>query len=85
MSFSGQSIPDEIYFLCMLHNIGATNSGKSLTFEDISRWTAMEPEKIRENLQKLIEADYVHVNLTSGIEKYHTTIDGIRKVLSMYS
>lgn len=69
----------------MLHNIGATDSGRSLTVEEISTWTAMEPEKIMENLQKLIEADYVHLDINSGVEKYHTTINGIRKVLSMYS
>ena len=85
MSFRGQSIPDEIYFLCMLHNIGATDSGRSLTVEEISTWTAMEPEKIMENLQKLIETDYVHLDIDSGVEKYLTTINGIRKVLSMYS
>ena len=85
MSFRGQSIPDEIYFLCMLHNIGATDSGRSLTVEEISTWTAMEPEKIRENLQKLIETDCIHLDSNGGIEKYHITINGIRKVLSMYS
>jgi len=78
-------MPDELYFLCMLHNIGATSSEKSLTLEEISRWTAMEPEKVRENLQKLIETNYVRVNFSGGIERYHITANGIRKVLSMYS
>ena len=79
------SIPDELYFLCMLHNIGATVPEKSLTLEEISRWTAMEPRKVEENLRKLIEGSYVQSNAVSGVERYFITINGIRKVLSMYS
>ena len=78
-------IPDEIFFLCMLHNIGATAPEKSLSVEEISTWTALEPPKVRENLRKLIEANYVSVINAGGMEKYHVTTDGIRKVLSMYS
>lgn len=78
-------MPDEIRFLCVLHNVGATSSEKSLTIEEISTWTVMKPDEIEENLQKLIRNDYVHVNLIEGARKYHVTIDGIRKVLSMYS
>ena len=44
-------MPDKIYFPCMLRNIGATNSDRSLTLEEIPRWTAMEPEKVRSDLQ----------------------------------
>ncbi len=84
-SFRGWSMPDEIYFLCMLHNIGATTTDKSLTLEEILRWTTLEPEKARLNLRRLVETNYVQVNLSSGIERYNLTIDGIRKVLSMYS
>ena len=78
-------MPDEIYFLCMLHNIGASSPDKSLTLEEITRWTAMEHEKARSNIQKLIETNYVQVNSSRGVERYHVTADGIRKVLSMYS
>jgi len=85
MSLEGYSIPDEIHFLCLLHNVGATNSDKSLTIEEISRWAAMEPEKVMKNLEKLIKNNYVCVNFHEGTEKYHVTINGIRKVLSMYS
>jgi hypothetical protein len=78
-------MPDEIRFLCLLHNVGATSSDKSLTIEEISRWTAIEAEKVEGNLEKLIKNDYVHVNFVQGADKYHVTVDGIRKVLSMYS
>jgi hypothetical protein len=85
MGFRGFSFPDELYFLCMLHNIGATSSDRSLTLEEISRWTALEPEKARSNLRKLIDGNYVQMNTINGVERYSTTVDGIRKVLSMYS
>ncbi len=85
MGLRGYSMPDEIYFLCLLHNVGATSSERSLTVDEISRWTLMEPEKIRENLEKLIKNDYIHVNFSGGAERYHVSINGIRKVLSMYS
>ncbi|MEM1569884.1 MAG: hypothetical protein QXL27_02435 [Candidatus Bathyarchaeia archaeon] len=78
-------ISDEVYFLCMLHNIGMTTPEKSLTIEEISRWTAVEPSKAEENLNKLLKAKYVDVRIISGIKKYFITSDGIRKVLSMYS
>ncbi len=85
MGLRGFSMPDDLYFLCMLHNIGATSTEKSLTMEEITRWTAMEPERVRSNIQKLIETNYVKANSSSGVERYHVTEDGIRKVLSMYS
>jgi len=79
------SIPDELYFLCMLHNIGATAPEKSLTLEEISRWTVMKSEKVEENLKKLMEGNHVESSLISGVVRYFLTVDGIRKVLSMYS
>ncbi|MBS7614317.1 hypothetical protein KEJ18_01070 [Candidatus Bathyarchaeota archaeon] len=78
-------MPDEIYFLCLLHNIGATSSEKSLSIEEISQWTVMEPQKVRENLEKLISTQYIQKIYRDGLERYHVTINGIRKVLSMYS
>jgi len=78
-------MPEEIYFLCLLHNVGATSSDRSLTLDEIVRWTVMEPGKIRENLEKLIQTDYVRMVSREGAERYHVTTNGIRKVLSMYS
>ena len=74
-----------MYFLCMLHNIGATSADRSMTVDEISRWTALEPHKIRETLNSLIATHYIEVERNSGVEKYNITVDGIRKVLSMYS
>ena len=78
-------MPDEIRFLCLLHNVGATSSDRSLTVEEIIRWTVMEPEDVLQNLEKLINGDYVHASLVEDAKRYHVTVDGIRKVLSMYS
>jgi len=85
MGFRGQPLPKEFYFLCMLHNIGATSVDKSLTLEEISRRVAMEPQKVAENLEKLIKSNYVDVNRSGDVEKYHVTARGIVKVLGMYS
>ena len=82
---SGPEIPDEMRLLCMLHNIGATESGKSLTVQQISEWTKMDTPTLQFHLQKLIELGYVQFIQAEGTDKYHLTIDGIRKVLSIYS
>jgi len=78
-------MPDELYFLCMLHNMGATALEKSLTLQEISHWTLIENEKVKENLRKLAGGNYIQSSLISGVHRYFLTIHGIRKVLSMYS
>jgi DNA-binding IclR family transcriptional regulator len=82
---SGPEIPDEMRLLCMLHNIGATESGRSLTIQQISEWTRMDLPTLQFHLQKLSELGYVQFVQAEGIDKYHLTLDGIRKVLSIYS
>ncbi|MEM1581816.1 MAG: winged helix DNA-binding protein [Candidatus Bathyarchaeia archaeon] len=79
------SMPDDFYVLCILHNVGATEPERALTLEEIARWAAMEPSKTEENLSKLIENRYVEVKEILGTKKYFITVDGMRKVLSMYS
>ena len=78
-------MPEEIYLLCLLHNIGATSSERSLSSEEIANWATMEPKNVSGNLQKLIEAQYVQTVFIGDIERYQVTVNGIRKVLSMYS
>jgi len=82
---SGPELSDELRLLCMLHNIGATASERSLTLQQISEWTRMETPALRSYLQKLIELGYVQFIQAEGMDKYHLTLDGIRKVLSIYS
>jgi DNA-binding IclR family transcriptional regulator len=69
----------------MLHNIGATASERSLTLQQISEWTRMETPALQSYLQKLIELGYVQFIQIEGMDKYHLTLNGIRKVLSIYS
>jgi hypothetical protein len=78
-------ISDEIFFLCLLHNTGVTNLDRSLTLEEAANWSSMESDKARGNLDKLIEENYVQKVFIEGVEKYHLTANGIRKVLSIYS
>ena len=82
---SGPEMPDELRLLCMLHNIGATESGRSLTIQQISEWTRMDTPALQLHLQKLMELGYVQFVKVEGADKYHLTLDGIRKVLSIYS
>ena len=79
------NLPDDISFLSLLHNIGAISPHKSLTVEEISRWAAMDYEKVMEKLSRLADEKYVKVHISNGVEKYYVTMDGIRKVLSIYS
>jgi hypothetical protein len=69
----------------MLHNIGATESSKALTIEQISEWTRMDAPALTTHLQKLIELGYAKHFRQEEKDKFHLTIDGIRKVLSLYS
>ncbi|MCD6470763.1 hypothetical protein J7L29_08225 [Candidatus Bathyarchaeota archaeon] len=79
-------IPDEIYLLCMLHNIGATSPERALTIEEIANWTALEQLRIERDLKILVDKNYVALNVDQlGRERYFITADGIRKVMSMYS
>ncbi|KPV61907.1 MAG: hypothetical protein AOA66_1579 [Candidatus Bathyarchaeota archaeon BA2] len=82
---SGPELSDELRLLCMLHNIGAIASERSLTIQQISEWTKMENPALQSNLQKLVELGYVQFIQAEGTDKYHLTLDGIRKVLSIYS
>jgi len=82
---SGPEMPDELRLLCMLHNIGATESRRSLTIQQISEWTRMDTPALQSHLQKLMELGYVQIVQAEGTGKYHLTLDGIRKVLSIYS
>jgi len=77
--------PNQLRLLIMLHNIGATESSKALTIKQISEWTRMEAPELQGHLQKLIESGYAQHFRSGESDKYHLTIDGIRKVLSLYS
>ncbi|MEM2272888.1 MAG: winged helix DNA-binding protein [Candidatus Bathyarchaeia archaeon] len=78
-------ITDDMYLLYILHNIGAIDPERALSIEEISRWASMEKQKIEENLNRLIEKGYAEVRAGERTKKYFVTIDGIRKVLSIYS
>jgi hypothetical protein len=45
----------------------------------------MDAGRVEEKLEKLIRNDYVQRIFRDGDERFHVTINGIRKVLSMYS
>ncbi|MCJ7614582.1 hypothetical protein MUO71_07465 [Candidatus Bathyarchaeota archaeon] len=77
--------PNQLRLLIMLHNIGATESSKALTIGQISVWTRMETPELDGHLKKLIELGYAQHFRSEEKDKYHLTIDGIRKVLSLYS
>ena len=77
--------PNQLRLLIMLHNIGATESSKALTIQQISEWTRMQPPELQGHLQKLIELGYAQSFRSEEFDKYHLTTDGIRKVLSLYS
>ncbi len=76
---------EEFRLLRMLHNIGATKPEKSLSIEEISEWTETETIKVETELQKLAEQGFVQSMEAGGLNKYHVTLSGMRKVLSMYS
>jgi len=78
-------LSDELRLLRMLHNVGATAQEKSLSVEEICRWTEMDSSTVQLHLTKLVEMKYVQPMKADEMDKYHVTLDGMRKVLSMYS
>jgi DNA-binding IclR family transcriptional regulator len=58
---------------------------RSLTIKEISEWTTVEVSTVQSYLQKFVEQGYVNHIRIGEIDKYHLTLDGIRKVLSIYS
>lgn len=78
-------IPEEFRFLCMLHNVGATNPERSLTILEIAKWTDKEEPTIKDYLRKLQELGYVQLITSDKSEKYCVSVMGIRKVLTLYS
>ena len=79
------ALPEEFRLLCMLHNIGATSMEKSMSIEEITRWTEVEAEMLRNLLQKLRDLGYVEFVEIGGTPKYHVTPIGITKVMTLYS
>ncbi|UCC33977.1 MAG: hypothetical protein JSW53_02960 [Candidatus Bathyarchaeota archaeon] len=76
---------EEFRLLRMLHNIGATKPEKSLSIHEISEWTETEASEIDTELQKLAKQGFIQSIEADGTTKYHVTLSGMRKVLSMYS
>ncbi len=78
-------LPEEFRFLCMLHNVGAINAERSLTLEEIAKWTDKDSSLIKEHLRKLEELGYVQSVKGNETNRYHVSVMGIRKVLTLYS
>jgi hypothetical protein len=79
------ALPEEFRLLCMLHNIGATTLEKSMSIDEVVRWTEFDNEALKNLLGKLRELGYVNFVDIGGTEKYHVTPVGITKVMTMYS
>jgi DNA-binding IclR family transcriptional regulator len=77
--------PNQLRLLVMLHNIGATEASKALAIQEIAEWTRMEAPELQVHLNKLIELGYAQLFRLEETDKYYLTVDGIRKVLSLYS
>jgi DNA-binding IclR family transcriptional regulator len=69
----------------MLHNVGAVNADRSLTVEEIAKWTNKDMSTIEEYLRKLVELGYVQSVRQDDIDRFHVSVVGIRKVLTLYS
>lgn len=78
-------LPEEFKFLCMLHNVGATNAERSLPLEEIAKWTNEEAHTIQEHLRRLGELGYVKSVRRGEQDRFHVSVMGIRKVLTLYS
>jgi hypothetical protein len=79
------NLPEEFRFLAMIHNIGATSVEKALIADEIAKWTTMDINTVQGHLGKLINLGYVKAVKTDGTDKYYVSVDGIRKVLTLYS
>lgn len=80
-----EELPEEFRFLCMLHNVGAITADRSLTVDEIAKWTNKENQIITAHLSKLGELGYVQSVRRDEHDKFHVSVTGIRKVLTLYS
>ncbi len=86
MSFTPPpALPEEFRVLSMMHNIGAITPERSLSADELAKWTGMDVSTVKAYLQKLREGGYVEFSEVGGMEKYHVTRVGIMKVLTLYS
>ena len=77
--------PEDIRFLALLHNIGAISPERSLSIDEIAQWAGIDCWRVKEKLLRLKSQKYINIHINDDVEKYYLTIDGIRKVLSIYS
>ncbi len=78
-------VPEEFKILSMMNNIGAISTERSLTPEELSQWTGIEANAVRDSLQRLEELGYVAHTTVNSTEKFHVTKIGMMKVLTLYS
>ncbi len=78
-------VPEEFRVLSMMNNIGAIIIERSLTAEELAKWTGIDIAEVRDCLERLRELGYIEHAQIEGAEKYYLTKIGIMKVLTLYS
>ncbi len=78
-------IPEEFRVLSMMNNIGAIKIERSLSAEELAKWTGIEIGEVNDCLQRLRELGYVEHADIEGVQRFYLTKIGIMKVLTLYS
>lgn len=80
-----RKLPEDFSLLCMLSNLGVTSRETALSSEEIAERIHLQTDSIAKLITKLIDKGLVAAIEVENIEKFYVTLDGVRRVLTLYS
>ena len=80
-----RKLPEGFSLRCMLSNLGVTSRETALSSEEIAERIHLQTDSIARLITKLIDKGLVASIEVENIEKFYVTLDGVRRVLTLYS
>ncbi len=80
-----RKLPEDFSLLCMLSNLGVTSRETALSSREIAERIRLEADYVDRLVTKLLDKGLVASIRMENIEKFYVTIDGVRRVLTLYS
>ena len=80
-----RKLPEDFSLLCMLSNLGVTSRETALSSREIAERIRLEADYVDRLVTQLLDKGLVASIRMENIEKFYVTIDGVRRVLTLYS
>ena len=80
-----KKLPEDFSLLCMLSNLGVTSKDTALSSKEIACRIHLQTDSVDRLIAKLLDKGLVASIEVENIEKFYVTIDGVRRVLTLYS